>query len=217
MMDFLRRYVFHNLGLKLVSLLIAVLLWTAIARQPVAEIAINVPIEFVNAPSDLEISSEAIPQIQVRLRGYSGVLRDMKASQIHASIDLSNARPGERTYDLPTSRIHAPREVEVEEVIPSQFRISFDTRSTRSVSVVPRVIGTSAPGYRLQEVTVDPPNVAVAGPAHRLDNLQSVNTDPVDASGVIGHATFSTHAYVSDPMLRLVTPSTVHVTVVTAK
>jgi YbbR domain-containing protein len=217
MMDFLRRYVFHNVGLKLISLLAAVLLWTAIARQPVAEIAINVPIEFVNAPTNLEISSEAIPQIQVRLRGYSGILRDLKASQVHASIDLSNARPGERTYDLPASRIHAPNDVEVEEVIPSQFRISFDNRSTRTVAVTARVIGTTAPGYRLQEVTIDPPSVSVAGPAHRVESLQSVNTDPVDASGVIGRATFSTHAYVSDPMLHLVTPSTVHVTVVTAK
>lgn len=217
MIDFLRRYIFHNIGLKLVSLLIAVLLWTAIARQPVAEIALNVPIEFVNAPANLEISSEAIPQIQVRLRGYSGVLRDMNASQIHASIDLSNARPGERTYDLPASRIHAPRDVEVEEVIPSQFRISFDTRATRTVEVSPRVIGTPAPGYHLQEVAVDPPNVSVSGPTRRLESLQSVNTDPVDASGVIGRATFTTHAYVSDPMLHLVTPSTVHVTVVTAK
>ncbi len=216
-MDFLRRYIFHNIGLKLVSLLIAVLLWTAIARQPVAEIALNVPIEFVNAPANLEISSEAIPQIQVRLRGYSGVLRDMNASQIHASIDLSNARPGERTYDLPPARVHAPRDVEVEQVIPSQFRISFDTRATRTVEVSPRVIGTPAPGYYLQEVAVDPPNVSVAGPTHRLESLQSVNTDPVDASGVLGRATFSTHAYVSDPMLHLVTPSTVHVTVVTAK
>jgi diadenylate cyclase len=217
MMDFLRRYVFHNIGLKLVSLLIAVLLWTAIARQPMAEIALNIPIEFVNAPADLEISSETIPQIQVRLRGYSGVLRDMNASQIHATIDLSNARPGERTYDLPPSRIHAPRDVEVEEVIPSQFRISFDNRATRTVEVEPRVIGTTAPGYRLQGITVDPPNITVAGPAHRVNSLQSVNTDPVDASGVIGRATFSTHAYVSDPMLHLVTPSTVYVTVVTTK
>jgi diadenylate cyclase len=216
-MDFLRRYVFHNIGLKLLSLLVAVLLWAAIARQPMAEIALNVPIEFVNAPANLEISSETIPEIQVRLRGYSGVLRDLKPEQVHATIDLSNARPGERTYDLPPARIHAPRDIDVVEVIPSQFRLTFDNRSTRAVEVSPRVIGTTAPGYRLEAITVDPPTITVAGPEHRLASLQSVNTDPVDASGVIGRATFSTHAYVSDPMLRLVTPSTVHVTVMTAK
>ena len=31
MKDFLRRYVFHNLGLKLLSLLLAVALWIAIS------------------------------------------------------------------------------------------------------------------------------------------------------------------------------------------
>lgn len=216
-MNFIREYILNNLGLKILSLGIAVLLWLAVARQPVAEMAINVPVEFVNAPSDLEISSETIPQIQVRLRGAAGTLRDLKSSQIHATIDLANARPGERTYDLPPSRIHAPREVDVEQVIPSQFHISFDTRASRSVAVEPRVIGTTAPGYRLQDVTVEPAQITVAGPSHRLEGLQSVNTDPVDASGVIGRATFTTHAYISDPMLHLVTSSTVRVTVVTAK
>ena len=47
-MDFLRKYVFHNFGLKLLSLAVAVLLWMAITRDPVAEVALNVPIEFHN-------------------------------------------------------------------------------------------------------------------------------------------------------------------------
>ena len=62
MISFLRRYVLHNFALKLISLAAAVLLWMAVARQPIAEIAVTVPIEFTNMPNDLEISSENIPQ-----------------------------------------------------------------------------------------------------------------------------------------------------------
>ena len=39
MINFFKRYVLHNLGLKVLSLLLATGLWLAIARDPVAEVA----------------------------------------------------------------------------------------------------------------------------------------------------------------------------------
>jgi len=50
MKDFLRRRVLHNFGIKLLSLALAVGLWLAVTRDPVAEIAVEVPIEFRNIP-----------------------------------------------------------------------------------------------------------------------------------------------------------------------
>lgn len=212
-MNFLRRYVFYNFGLKLLSLVIAVLLWMAVAREPMAEVAITVPIEFHNAPENLEISSESIPQVQVREIGPAGVVHNLGPAEVHAIIDLRSATPGEHTYDLSPNKIRAPRDVETLQVIPSQFRISFDKHATKTVQVEPRVIGATAPGYQLGSVTVDPAYVNIAGPQKRVEAIQSLITDPVDASGVMGGATFTTHVYVSDPLVRLTGPSTVRVTV----
>lgn len=212
-MDFLRRYVFYNFWLKLLSLAIAVLLWMAVAREPKAEVAITIPIEFQNAPDNLEISSESIPQVQVRERGPSGVVHDLGPAEVHAVIDLRQATPGEHTYDLSANKIRTPRDVETLQVIPSQFRISFDKRATKQVRVQPRVIGSTAPDYRLGQVTVEPETVGIAGPEKRVNAIDSVITDPVDASGVMGSASFTTHVYVADPLVRLTSPSSVRVTV----
>jgi len=38
-------------------------------------------------------------------------------------------------------------------------------------------------------------------------------TDPVDATGVVGSATFTTHAYVVDPLVRVQTSGPIYVTV----
>lgn len=214
-MDFFRRHIINNLGLKLLSLAIAVLLWMAIAAEPKPEVAITVPIEFHNSPDSLEISSETIPQVQVLVKGPSGVVHSLGTAEVHAMIDLASATPGEHTYDLSPARIRVPRDVEVVQVIPSQFRISFDHRASKRVDVRPRVIGATAPGFRMEDVTVDPSTVTLVGPQKRVEAIESVITDPVDASGVMGRATFNTHVYVSDPLVRLVSPSTVHVTVVT--
>ena len=216
-MDFLRKHVFHNFALKVLSLAVAVLLWMAVTRDPVAEVALNVPIEFHNAPEQLEISSETIPQVQVRVRGPVRAVRDISASEVHAVIDLANVQPGERTYDLAPGRIHVPDGVQVVQAVPAQIRISFDRRESRQVEVKPRVIGTFATGYRIEKVTALPQSVTIVGPATHVRGVETAITDPVDASGVVGTATFVTHAYVSDPLVRLTNPSPIRVTVTTEK
>ncbi|HET7184425.1 MAG TPA: CdaR family protein [Terriglobales bacterium] len=216
-MDFLRKYVFHNFGLKLLSLVVAVLLWLAVTRDPVAEIALNVPIEFHNAPEHLEISSETIPQVLVRVRGPVREVRDLSPSEVHAIIDLARVQPGERTYDLAPKRIRVPDGVEVVQAVPSQIRINFDRRESRQVEVKPRVIGTFASGYRIEKVVPVPQSVTIVGPAGHVQAVETAITDPVDASGVVGVATFVTHAYVSDPLVRLADPSPIRVTVTTEK
>lgn len=215
MIQLLRRYVFHNFALKLVALLAAVMLWTAVARDPIAEVAVTVPVEFVRKPDNLEISSERIPEAQIRVRGPGRVVGSLTRSEVHAVIDLGDARPGQRTYDL-TGRIHKPRDVEVVQVVPAQLQIDFDRRATREVPIRPRVVGSLAGGMHLTSVTSEPAEAEIVGPEKRVTALETAVTDPVDATGVVGRETYpGTHVYVSDPLVRVAKPATVRVTVVT--
>ena len=62
MADLFQRYIVKNAGIKILSLLLAVGLWLAVARSPLAEVAITVPIELHNFPENLEIANEHIPE-----------------------------------------------------------------------------------------------------------------------------------------------------------
>jgi hypothetical protein len=42
--------------------------WLAVARDPVAEVAVDVAIEFHNIPQNLEISSDASGRGEIRVR-----------------------------------------------------------------------------------------------------------------------------------------------------
>ena len=216
-MEFIRRYILHNIALKLLALGIAVLLWLAVARDPMAEIAFSVPIEFHNAPEHLEISSETLPQVQVRLRGPVRVLRELAPSEIHAMIDLADARVPGRTYDMSAKRVRVPSDVDVVQVIPSQFHLSFDQRDTKKIDVHPRVTGSLAPGYRIASIEVAPKQITITGPASHVNQVDSAITDPVDASGVVGQAAFTTHASIPDPLVRIVNPEPVQITVSTER
>jgi YbbR domain-containing protein len=214
MSNFVRRAFLHNFGLKIVSLLLAVGLWLAVARDPVAEVEMRVPIEFQNLPNNLEIDSANSTEVQVRVRGPERVIHQLQAADVHAEINLNTVRSGERTFDLNSSQVHVPQDLEVVQIIPGQFHLSFDERVSRKIEVQPRVTGNFAGGRRVAQVIADPPNVTITGPRRRVEAVEAATTDPVDASGVMTRATFMTHAYVSDPLIQVAHPTSIRVTVI---
>ena len=217
MSDFLHRYVLPNLGLKLIALAMAAGLWLVIARDPVAEVALDVPIEFRNIAENMEISSEVIPQAQIRLRGPEYIVRQLKTGDVRAEIDLGGLHPGERTFDLTAQQVHRPREVEVVQVVPNQVHLSFDTRLTRQVEVHPRVVGTFASGYHIAQIVVEPATVTITGPRKRVEAVETATTDPVDVSGTVDRISFVRHPYVSDPLIQMASPDPVRITVIMEK
>jgi YbbR domain-containing protein len=212
-----RGYVLENFWLKLLALLVAVLIWWAVTRDPDAEIVFTVPIEFHHRPEHLVFSSETVPQAQVRLRGPARELRNLPQSEIQPIIDLQRVNPGVQTFSLDTSRIRVPRGVEVVQVIPSQLRLTFDVPARRQVKVEPRVVGTPAAGRSITAVLVEPATVWIDGPAHRVNAIENAVTDPVDANGIVDRATRLTSVAVADPLVRILHPGPVRVTVITEK
>jgi diadenylate cyclase len=217
MTDFLHRHVLHNFSLKLLALALAVALWLAVARDPVAEVAVDVPVEFHNIPENLEINSESVPRAQIWMRGPERIVRRLRPADVYAEIELRGMRAGERTFDLTADQIRQPKELEVVQIVPSQFHLTFDARLTRQVPVHPRVVGNFAPGYEIGQVVAEPSTVTISGPQKRVQAVEQAITEPVDASGTMDRATFVRHAYVSDSLVRVMDPNPVRVTVIMVK
>jgi len=217
MADFLRQSVFANFGYKVVSLALAVGLWWAISHDPVAAVGVTVPIEFHNIPSNLEISSLNIPEAQVRVRGPERLIHELRPQEVHVEVDLAGVKPGERTFDLTAQQVRQPRDLQVVQIVPSQVRLSFDIGLARQVEVRPRVIGTFAAGYRVAKLLADPATVSITGPKQRVEAVEAATTDPVDASGTMERGTFVVNAFVSDPLVQIVRPAPVRVTVLMEK
>ncbi len=214
MVSLLKRVFVQNFGLKLISLLLATSLWVVVARDPVAEVELQVPIEFRSVPQNLEIDSASFTEAQVRVRGPGRLIHRLRTTDVRAEIDLSTVRPGTRTFDLTSRNVHVPQDLEVVQIVPSQFQLSFDDRMTRSVDVRPRVTGNFAQGMRIGQAIADPASIMITGPRRRIEKVEAATTDPVDASGTMERASFVTQAYVPDPLIQVVHPTPIRVTVI---
>jgi YbbR domain-containing protein len=211
--DFIRRHVLHNLGLKIISLLVAAGLWLAVSNEPPSEAAVNVAIVFRNMPSGLEISSEHIPSAEIRVRGPERLVERLQPSDVRAEIDLTGMKPGDRTFDLTANQIILPDKLQPVQIVPSQIHLVFDNRVSKRVPVQPRVIGTFAAGYRIAHVQSDPQELEIIGPQKSVEGVENAITDPIDVTGLIDRTTVSRHAYVSDPLIQVVDPHPVRITI----
>lgn len=218
MTGFLRRWVLHNFWLKILSLLMAIGLWMAISpAEEMTEVAVRVPIEFQHVPPHLEINSITIPEAQIRVRGPERLVRDLRPADIHADIELADAKPGERTFALTAQQIRHDRELHVVQVVPGQVHLSFDIRLTRDVQIRPRVTGSFVEGEQISKVLVDPATIEITGPRQHVEMVDAATTDPVDASGTTTQTTFVTNVYVPDALVQVVKPTPVRVTVIMGK
>src|SRR5438552_12991613 len=91
---------FHHLGLKLLSLGLALLLWMVVSGEETVERGLRVPLELQQVPGGLELTGDIPATVDVRVRGASGTLSRISAGDIVAVLDLHTARPGQRLFPL---------------------------------------------------------------------------------------------------------------------
>jgi hypothetical protein len=215
-----RGLLIENFGWKVLSLAIAFVLWAFVATEPELTTLANVRLEFKNLPDDLDVSSESADVIRLELRGPSGELRGIGENggpRPAVILDMSGVPPGQRTFMIGDGNVRLSRGVHLVRAIPSEVRFDFEHRLERSVPVVAHITGNGDDGYVVAQQTVDPPELRIVGPASHVARVNSVVTDPVNVSSVVGTKEFRVNAFVSDEYVRFEATPQVTVTVTMKK
>jgi YbbR domain-containing protein len=199
MIQFLTR----NLGWKLLSLLIAVVLWIAVAREPEVATSLSVPVDFRNMRDDLDIDGNLPDRVRLEVRGPSGRLTRDNLSAVAVVLDLSDAHAGERTYSIRGRNLNLPSGVVFYRAVPSQLTLHFDQLVFKEEPVLPVYINTPV-GYRIASQQFSPATVGVRGSRNRVQAIHEIKTDPMDLRNVAENGTIHTHLNIGDPQVRLV-------------
>lgn len=208
----MRMWPFRNLGLKLTSVGLAVLLWLTVSGEETVERGLRVPLELQQFPSDLEILGEAPSTVDVRVRGTSGALSRVASGDVVAVLDLHTARAGNRLFPLTPDLVHAPIGVDVVQVAPSTVALAFEPSVTREVPVVASTEGMPSPGFVLGKVSVAPDRVEIVGPETAVKRAREAMTETISVADLRESAIAEVTIGLIDPALRLKTPRTVTVT-----
>ncbi|KAB2956273.1 MAG: hypothetical protein F9K18_13250 [Thermoanaerobaculia bacterium] len=202
-------------GLRLLALACALVVWffTSVEkRERISERVLDAPVTY-NLPRGA-VLLEPIQTVKVRLRGPDRKLRSLTPFSISVVLDVSGAPPGRvEVVHLSQTDVQRPDEIDVVSVEPNEVPVRLDLEVSRSLPVVPRIVGEPAAGAVPGQVRSVPPVAVVRGPRTLVAHLDSLATSPVSLDG---HA-FSFEQTVSvlppDPLVRVVQPAAVTVQV----
>src|SRR5579885_2736497 len=106
---FLSRRLTHNIGWKLASLVLAVLLWLAVEGQPELVTVQRIPILYRGLPDGMILGSEAPGEVKAELRGPAGKLNQASLSEVYVAVSLDRvAAPGQQTFTLSNDDFSLP-------------------------------------------------------------------------------------------------------------
>jgi YbbR domain-containing protein len=187
-----RAILIENLGLKIASLLLALLLYGHVVTDQERESSVAIPVRLTGLADSLATSGDVPARITAKVRGKWRDLIRLGLAHPGLPVDLAEVGQGQfRTTisveDVQRRAIPAEfaKAVTVTEVLdPRSIDVRVEPRLTRMVRIVPRVTGEPAAGYRADgDPEAAPDSARVTGPASVVRGLDSLLTLPVDIAG----------------------------------
>jgi hypothetical protein len=178
-----------NLILKILSLLVAVLVWNFYRTEPTSTRVLTVPLQYGDPPQHLALTEDPPATILLRLRAPEATFRNLADREILARIDLSGLTTGQQFIPVTPSNIQVPAGAEVLRIEPDLVSLRVERKQERPIPVEAETIGEPAPGYQLVGVTLEPERVQVEGPESAVRKIEKLRTGSIDITG--RQATFS--------------------------
>jgi YbbR domain-containing protein len=179
-----RKLVFENWGIKLLSLILSVSLWFYVTSKGKTEMTLTVPLELRNIPQNTAVVGNVAGSLEVRVQGQERALRDITiGKKVYGSLDLSLARIGENTVPISPDDIRRPSGVTVMHISRSEVKVRLEPLVRKTFRLKPVLYGLPAAGYQVRKISVTPTRIIAEGPESVIKTLERLQTMPIDIQG----------------------------------
>jgi hypothetical protein len=205
-----------NLGWKLLSLVLAGLLWFAFSSAPLVVTTHTAPIVYDNLANGWMVTGNSPETVHLELRGPPGRLTVASLAETVVRLDLASAGSNaDRTFTISESNLNLPPGVTFLRAVPSQLRLRLARLAQKEVPVEVRFSGALPAGYQLAGQSVSPGQLRIGGSETRVASVTQVETDPIDLHSLTQTADYRVDAFVDDPQVHFESPPqvTVHLIV----
>jgi len=186
-MSLIRGLLFENMGLKLVALLLALVVYRHVSTHRPATMTVAFPVETTDLADTLAIVSQSPTIVSADLKGTGKQLIRIRLTEPRIRVSLAGVGPGRfqralTVDDLPLVKAEG---FEVSRFVgPQMLELTIDRRIQRELPVAARVEGAPPPGVAWSGAWLAaPPRVTVRGPRGALARLDSVWLAPVRLEG----------------------------------
>ncbi len=173
-----------NLVPKLVSIILAIILWAYISNTHSGDIKFNIPVDFKNIDDSLIVSRVSHKTAIVKLSGRKDDLRNVHARDIVLFVDLSKVKIGEYSdYHIEVTKNNIPDKINIT-IQPDEIKALVERKISKDVKIIPKFSGNPEKGFHAGKVKLVPETVTLTGPPSRLNEIESLYTRDISLEGI---------------------------------
>jgi YbbR domain-containing protein len=180
----MRRWLVDDWELKVLAVVMAGIVWFFVVSADRSQLGFAAPVEYVGLEGSQVVLGTPRETADVQLEAARWAAARLTAASVRVRVDVARLGEGEHVVPLSTEQVEVPSGVQVLRVWPSAVRLTLASASVKSVRVVPQIRGIPAAEHALGRVVVDPQIVQVKGPRTTIEGRTTVDTAPVDVSGI---------------------------------
>lgn len=189
----IKNIVFSNLGIKVVALLLAILVWAMIAgkEHSYVEQSLDINVEYYNASPNIDVSSVRPDKVRVIVRGTTKELQKITAEDYEIKFDLKGISESTRLNYFTEDYLEYPENMKPVSIHPRMIEITVKEFLTREVPIRVRYRGNLPPGAVLVDRKLVPDKVKIFGYKTQITSINEVEAvewvtlDQLDRSKVI--------------------------------
>ena len=188
----LKKILFTNLRAKSMAMIMALALWFYAINKHTGDIKEDIQLT-INAPPGLTVLDTSSNMVTVGVSGtqttidrISDMIKDNKIKARFDIPDISDVDEDnyKRTIRLTKRNFNFPREVRLSSIVPREIDITLGRLESNYIKVQIQKKGVPAPGYEITSEFFYPNRVLVTGPVNILKEADTINTSPLDLSGI---------------------------------
>ncbi|MDH5717791.1 MAG: CdaR family protein [Spirochaetia bacterium] len=172
----------NNWQAKLISILIAIGLWTYNYNMQHSTVSIAVPIQYKNIPDKFSFENPPPRFIKIKVGGKEENL-NFSTGNLKATVDLKDLDEGPHEVSVSFDPQQLPENIEIVEQ-PSNISVTFEKIINKTVYIQAKLTGKLSEGYKSGRVIVKPRNAVLKGPVSLLTNINVIETEPIELSGI---------------------------------
>ena len=153
--------------------------WFSFARGLETLTSLEVPLEYVNRDSRMQILSASNNTVRLHLSGSGALINSMKPDQVKVKLDLKNVVNGENAFAITHDNISMPPGVRLNRIEPSEVKVVLDFPITKEIPIQVDWVGALPDGLILKNVHLDPEAVPVTGVGKILNEINTLYTERV--------------------------------------
>jgi YbbR domain-containing protein len=171
----------ENIGLKFLSMVLAVTVFLLVNTDKDREISARVGVSYM-LPENKVLMSDRLDEVRVTIKGSWRRLRKFDEREVdRLNLDLRRETSGD--IAIANDMIHLPSGLTVTSVNPRAVHVVFDKRVDKVVEVQAAVTGRPQHGYVFNEIKPNPATVKLRGAERTLAAITTIHTKEISLEG----------------------------------